>query len=83
MLFMTTWALTALQTRFTTEKNDRFLAQSTSEVTGVFQTKHPASVMVLGIVGSDGKKMPPYFFKQGEKIGADVYYRVLSYTVLP
>ena len=39
--------------------------------------------MILGIVGSDGKKMPPYLFNQGEKIGADVYYRVLRYTVLP
>ena len=51
--------------------------QSTSELTGVFRTKHPVSLMVLGIVGPDGKKMPPYFFKQGEKIGVDVYYRVL------
>ena len=39
--------------------------------------------MVLGIKGSDCKKMPPYFFKQGEKIGSDVYYRILRYTVLP
>ena len=38
-------------------RNNSFLAQSTSEVTGVFRTKHPASAMVLGIVGSNSKKM--------------------------
>lgn len=64
-------------------RNDRFLAESTDEVQGVYRTKHPAQVMVLGVLGSDGKKMPPYFFKQGEKIGSEVYYKVLRYVVLP
>ncbi|XP_059096794.1 uncharacterized protein LOC131891285 [Tigriopus californicus] len=58
-------------------RNDRFLASSTSEVKGVFRTKHPAAIMVLGVVASDGKKMPPYFFKVGEKFG------VLRYHILP
>eukprot|EP00095_Tigriopus_kingsejongensis_P011493 snap_masked-scaffold56_size446035-processed-gene-2.0 protein:Tk11493 transcript:snap_masked-scaffold56_size446035-processed-gene-2.0-mRNA-1 annotation:"hypothetical protein X777_08140" len=44
-------------------------------------TKHPASIMVLGVVASDGRKMPPFFFKPGEKIGADVNYKVLSRAV--
>ena len=65
------------------QRNGRFLQHSTPVVTGVFRTKHPALKMVLGIVGSDVKKIPPYFFKQGEKIGADVHYRVLRYTALP
>ena len=64
-------------------RNDRFLAKSTDEVKGTFHTKHPAQVMVLGVVASDGKKMPPYFFKPGERVGADVYYKVLRYHVLP
>jgi len=64
-------------------RNDRFLAKSIEEVVGTFHTKHPAQIMVLGVVASDGKKMPPYFFQPGEKVGADAYYKVLRYHVLP
>ena len=39
--------------------------------------------MVLGIVSSDGKKCPPYFFPQGLKINAQVYMKVLRTHVLP
>ncbi len=39
--------------------------------------------MVLGVVASDGKKMPPFFFKSREKVGVNVYYKVLRYHVLP
>eukprot|EP00095_Tigriopus_kingsejongensis_P010943 maker-scaffold234_size243041-snap-gene-1.28 protein:Tk10943 transcript:maker-scaffold234_size243041-snap-gene-1.28-mRNA-1 annotation:"hypothetical protein EAG_00300" len=64
-------------------RNDRFIAGSPEEVKGVFRTKHPAQVMVMGVLASDGKKMPPNCFRVGEKIGANEYYKVLSYTVLP
>ena len=39
--------------------------------------------MVLGVVMFDGKKMPLHFFKPVEKVGAEVYYKVLRYKVLP
>ncbi|QQP50364.1 Uncharacterized protein FKW44_011352, partial [Caligus rogercresseyi] len=48
-----------------------------------YSTKHPAQTMVLGVVASDGKKMPSFFFKAVEKIHKDTYYKVLRYTVLP
>lgn len=64
-------------------RNDRYIAQSRSEVKGIFRTKHPAQVMVLGVVASDGKKMPLHFFKPGEKVNTEVYYKVLRYKVLP
>jgi inhibitor of nuclear factor kappa-B kinase subunit alpha len=64
-------------------RNDRYIAGSTAEVEGVYRTKHPAQVMVLGVLASDGKKMPPYFFKVGEKVTSEVYYKVLRYVVLP
>jgi hypothetical protein len=47
--------------------------ETTEEVEGVFHSKNPAQIMMLGIVTSDGRKMPPFFFKPGEKIGADCY----------
>ncbi|QQP53087.1 Uncharacterized protein FKW44_005431, partial [Caligus rogercresseyi] len=39
--------------------------------------------MVLGVMASNGKKIPPFFFKAGEKIRKETYYKVLRYTVLP
>ena len=42
-----------------------------------------AQVMVLGVVASNGKKMPLHFFKPGEKVNTEVYYKVLRYKVLP
>ena len=64
-------------------RNDRWISTTPGQVKGVIRTKHPAQVMVLGIPGSDGKKMPPFFFKPGERIGTEAYYKVLRYTVLP
>ncbi|QQP57708.1 Putative transposable element [Caligus rogercresseyi] len=59
-------------------RNDRFLAETRGHVEGYYRTKHPAQVMVLGIVASDGNKMPPHFFRPNEKVNSDVYYKVLS-----
>ncbi|QQP53208.1 Uncharacterized protein FKW44_005594, partial [Caligus rogercresseyi] len=38
--------------------------------------------MMLVVVSSDGKKMPPYFFKPGEKVDTATYYKVLRTTYL-
>ena len=39
--------------------------------------------MVLGVVGSDGQKCPPYFFPCGLKIGTKEYIHVMKAHVLP
>lgn len=39
--------------------------------------------MMLGMVGSDGKRMPPFWFKEGLKIMAEVYLEVLQDVVKP
>ncbi|QQP39751.1 Uncharacterized protein FKW44_013563 [Caligus rogercresseyi] len=39
--------------------------------------------MVLGVLVSDGKKMPPFLFKAREKIDQNTYYKLLRYTILP
>ena len=39
--------------------------------------------MVLGVLGSDGKKMPLYYFKPCKKIEANTYYKVPRYIILP
>ena len=55
----------------------------TADVKDTLRTKHPAQVIVLGVVASNGKKMPKLFFKAGERRGAETYYKVLRYHVLP
>ncbi|QQP40382.1 Uncharacterized protein FKW44_014400 [Caligus rogercresseyi] len=49
-------------------RNDRVVVPKDEEAPPVMTTKHPAGVMVLGVVGSDGQKMPPHFFPCGLKI---------------
>ena len=64
-------------------RNDRYLAESTDGVHGVFRNKHPQQMMMFGLMGSDSQKMPSFFFKPGESVNTDSYYRLLRYTVLP
>ncbi|QQP57865.1 Uncharacterized protein FKW44_003002 [Caligus rogercresseyi] len=49
-------------------KNDRWLGETTEGVQGVYRTKHPAQTMVLGVMASNGKKIPPFFFKAGRRL---------------
>lgn len=44
---------------------------------------NPAQVMVFKVVASNGKKMPMKFYKPGEKVNANAYYKTLRYNVLP
>uniref|UniRef100_A0A0K2SVI9 Uncharacterized protein n=1 Tax=Lepeophtheirus salmonis TaxID=72036 RepID=A0A0K2SVI9_LEPSM len=39
--------------------------------------------MVLGVVASHSKKMSPFFFEGGKKIGQETYYKMLRFTILP
>ncbi|XP_059096778.1 uncharacterized protein LOC131891263 [Tigriopus californicus] len=64
-------------------RNNCWLAESIEDVQRVYRTKHPAEVMVLGVGSYDGKKMHPYFFDPGAKVGTDAYYKVLRYHMLP
>lgn len=47
------------------------------------KTKHPASVMVLGLVASDGRKCPPIFVPTGSRVTAAAYQELLRSHVLP
>ena len=64
-------------------RNDRHIVPAGTPPKPITKTKHPAGVMVLGIVASDGKKCPPYYFPQGLRITSKVYIRVLRTHVLP
>ena len=50
----------------------------------VSKTKHPSQIMMFGLVGSDGLKMPPVFLPSGLKMGSKDYIDlVLKKHVLP
>ena len=67
------------------KQNDRVVTfgNDVSEVRRVSKTKHPASVMMLGVVASNGEKMPPVWFKTGYRLTAADYREVLATKVLP
>ena len=54
-----------------------------TDIPRVMKTKFPATVMILGVVSSEGDVMPPHFFEAGLKINTDVYLDVLEKVVVP
>ena len=53
-------------------------------VTCILRAKKTKFVsQVLGVLGSNGKQVPLYFFKSGENTRAVMGYKVLRYTLLP
>ena len=66
-------------------ENDRNVSfgQDLSELRNVSTTKHPASVMMLGVVTSNGEEMPPVWFPRGYRLTAVAYKDVLVTKILP
>ena len=46
-------------------------------------TEYPATVMVFGVVSSEGHIMPPHIFEVGLKVNTKVYLDVLKSVVIP
>jgi transposase len=64
-------------------RNDRIIVDQGTPATPVNKTKHPASVMVLGIVASDGNKCPAIFVPAGVKVNTEAYIDLLETKMLP
>ena len=47
------------------------------------KTKFPATVLVFGVVSSEGNIMPPHIFEVGLKVNTKVYLDVLKSVVIP
>jgi len=63
-------------------QNDRFLA-CVEDVPPINSTKHPQSAMMLGVVASDGKRMPPNWFPKGLRLDTKEYLKVMENVVKP
>ena len=66
-----------------TLKMQIWIATNNRDVPGVMKTKFPATVMVFGVVSSDGHIMPPHIFEVGLKVNTKVYLDVLKSVVIP
>jgi transposase len=67
--------------RFITKKKVKDVADS---IKSIQKSKHPAQVMMFGLVSSNGLKMPPVFLESGFRMGAKEYLnRILIPHVLP
>lgn len=64
-------------------RNDRWLCKDPDDVPRVMHTKFPATIMILGVISSEGDVMPPYFFERGTKLTAAQYIQVLRDVVKP
>ncbi|QQP38527.1 Transposable element tcb2 transposase [Caligus rogercresseyi] len=62
-------------------QNDRWICQNVDEVPVVKHTKFPSSVMVLGVISSEGDIM--HFFEKGLKVNTASYIDVMKNVVKP
>ena len=67
----------------TTLKMQIWIATKNGDVPRVMKTKFPATVMVFGVVSSEGHIRPPHIFEVGLKVNTKVYLDVLKSVVIP
>ena len=60
-----------------------WIATNHRDVTRVMKTKFPTTVMVFGVVSSEGHIMPPHISEVGWKINTKVYLDMLKSVVIP
>ena len=66
-----------------TLKMQIWIAMNNRDVPKVMKTKFPATVMVFGMISSEGYIMPPHIFEVGLKVNTKVYLDVLKSVVIP
>ena len=66
-----------------TLKMQIWIATNNRDVPGVMKIMFPATVMVFGVVSSEGHIMPPHIFEVGLKANTKVYLDVLKSVVIP
>ena len=59
------------------------IATNNRDVPKVMKTKFLPTVMVFGVVSSEGHMMPPHNFEVGLKVDTKVYLAVLKSVVIP
>ena len=65
-----------------TLKMQIWIATNNRDMPRVMKTKFPPTVMVFGVVSSEGHIMPPHIFEVGLKVHTKVYLDVLKSVVI-
>ena len=71
------------RTIYSTFKMQIWMATNNRDVPRLMKTKLPVTVMVFGLVSSEGYIMPSHIFKVGLKVNTKVYLDVLKSVVIP
>ena len=66
-----------------TLKMQIWIATNNRDVPRVMKTKFSATVIVFGVVSSEGHIMPPHIFEVGLKVNTKLYLDVLKSVVIP
>ena len=66
-----------------TLKMQILIATNNRDMPRVMKTKFPATIMVFGVVSSQGHIMPLHIFEVGLKVNIKVYLDVLKSVVIP
>ena len=66
-----------------TLKMQIWIATNNRDVPRMMKTKFPATVMVFGVVSSEGHIMPPHIFEVSLKVNTKGYLDVLKSVVIP
>ena len=66
-----------------TLKMQIWIATNNRDVPRMMKTKFPATVMIFGVVSSEGHIMPPHIFEVGLKVNTKMYLDVLKSVVIP
>ena len=64
-------------------KCSHWIAMNNRDVPRVMKTKFPVTVMVFGVVSSEGHIMPPHIFEVSLNVNTKVYLDMLKNVVIP
>ena len=64
-------------------QNHRWIAMCPNDVPRVIKTKFPNTVMVFGVISSDGDMMVLHIFETGLRVDTEIYLQVMDTVVLP
>ena len=64
-------------------QNHQWTAMCANDVPRVMKTKFPNTVMVFGVISSDGNMMSPHIFETGLRVDTEIYLQVMETVVLP
>ena len=64
-------------------QNHQWIAICPNDVPRVMKTKFPNTVMVFGVISSDGDMMPLHIFETGLRVDTEIYLQIMESVVLP